>query len=542
MTAVDIFKASRMLEIENTTVVGGLVDPNGNLLLSTRAGDSIDAGNVVGPPGADGAPGPAGADGAPGPTGPAGADGAPGPTGPTGPMGPAGDSTIPAGTISLWASDVIPANWLLCNGAAVSRVTYAALFNAIGIKYGVGDGSTTFNLPNLVGRAPIGKDAAQTEFAALAQTDGAKYHAHALSDSGYAQITLAAVSSNQLSMRRISTPPWTTSLGWSGGSSTGAASFVANQTVAAALGGTTDAASSLPPYQIVNFIIKASAGTTPGDTELATRVATLEGQISNNVLLVRDKVNKVQAILTGGGTRKVTPAGSIAWSQRFIALGIGVDAISPSGYYDITMPPDGTVIPSYNYSISGADVNSITVAGGYIPMPGWSTLYYDLPFGQTFTSDPSRFKLVAHQNPTTESSTVPATWIPIATRNLDALSAAVWWGDGRSQDYWHVFTMANGWIDYGGTYPAMSWKFAGDGSIHLRGLVKNGTLSTSVPVYSFDPSVGPEAECIYITKSGAGTARIDTRTNGDLLIMALDNGATNGWVSLHGIYWFPRDT
>lgn len=48
-----------------------------------------------------------------------------------------------------WAGNgaSLPANWLLCNGAAVSRTTYAALFTAIGTTFGAGDGSTTFNLP-----------------------------------------------------------------------------------------------------------------------------------------------------------------------------------------------------------------------------------------------------------------------------------------------------------------------------------------------------------------------------------------------------------
>ncbi len=46
----------------------------------------------------------------------------------------------------------VPDGWLLCNGAAVSRSTYAALFAVIGTKHGSGDGSTTFNLPNLANR------------------------------------------------------------------------------------------------------------------------------------------------------------------------------------------------------------------------------------------------------------------------------------------------------------------------------------------------------------------------------------------------------
>lgn len=56
-------------------------------------------------------------------------------------------SSVPPGMIGAFNS--VPEGWLRCNGAAVSRTTYAALFAVIGTKYGSGDGSTTFNLPNL---------------------------------------------------------------------------------------------------------------------------------------------------------------------------------------------------------------------------------------------------------------------------------------------------------------------------------------------------------------------------------------------------------
>src|SRR5690606_11752046 len=63
-----------------------------------------------------------------------------------------------------------------CDGSAVSRTDYADLFEVIGTSYGVGDGSTTFNLPNLQGRVPVGLDTGQTEFNALGKTGGAKTH------------------------------------------------------------------------------------------------------------------------------------------------------------------------------------------------------------------------------------------------------------------------------------------------------------------------------------------------------------------------------
>lgn len=61
-------------------------------------------------------------------------------------------SEVPAGTVRIFAGNTIPAGWLLCDGSAVSRTDYAKLFSAIGTTWGAGDGSTTFNLPNSIGR------------------------------------------------------------------------------------------------------------------------------------------------------------------------------------------------------------------------------------------------------------------------------------------------------------------------------------------------------------------------------------------------------
>jgi microcystin-dependent protein len=65
---------------------------------------------------------------------------------------------VPAGVVSPYAGTSEPTGWLFARGQAVSRSTYAALFAAIGTTYGVGDGSTTFNLPDLRGRVAAGKD------------------------------------------------------------------------------------------------------------------------------------------------------------------------------------------------------------------------------------------------------------------------------------------------------------------------------------------------------------------------------------------------
>lgn len=67
-------------------------------------------------------------------------------------------NTAPSGAVSMFAANAAPSGWLECNGAAVSRTTYAALFTAIGTTWGVGNGSTTFNLPDLRGEFARGWD------------------------------------------------------------------------------------------------------------------------------------------------------------------------------------------------------------------------------------------------------------------------------------------------------------------------------------------------------------------------------------------------
>ena len=70
--------------------------------------------------------------------------------------------THPIGTVQMFAGKTIPAGWLLCNGADISRTTYSALYNVIGTTYGAGNGSTTFALPNLIDRVVQGAATAGT--------------------------------------------------------------------------------------------------------------------------------------------------------------------------------------------------------------------------------------------------------------------------------------------------------------------------------------------------------------------------------------------
>lgn len=90
----------------------------------------------------------------------------------------AASAFVPTGVVIWWAKNSAqPTGYLECNGQAVSRTTYAALFAIFGTNYGVGDGSTTFNLPNTAERVIVGK-APSGDAATVGNTGGAFNHTH----------------------------------------------------------------------------------------------------------------------------------------------------------------------------------------------------------------------------------------------------------------------------------------------------------------------------------------------------------------------------
>lgn len=101
------------------------------------------------------------------------------------------NSAPPVGTLLPYLGATAPSGYLLANGAAVLRTGVTAdLFAVVGTTYGVGDGVTTFNLPNMNGRVPVGRDAAQAEFDVLGEVGGVKsvtltqvpVHTHGVTD------------------------------------------------------------------------------------------------------------------------------------------------------------------------------------------------------------------------------------------------------------------------------------------------------------------------------------------------------------------------
>lgn len=156
---------------------------------------------------------------------------------------------VESGIICATGRGSAPLGWHMCDGSAISRTTFATLFASIGTAYGVGDGSTTFNVPNLQQRFPLGKATSGTG-GTLGGTGGSIDHVHALdTSSSFAKIAMND-SIDQISSETKSVSGWTRNAG---------ASLVTNatgatDTLGAKLAGSSDTAN--PPFQVVNYIIK----------------------------------------------------------------------------------------------------------------------------------------------------------------------------------------------------------------------------------------------------------------------------------------------
>ena len=81
------------------------------------------------------------------------------------PVGLVSSNSINAGIIQMYGGTTPPSGWLICDGSAISRTTYATLFNVIGITYGIGDGSLTFNIPDMRNKFSLG--AGQSTFKSI---------------------------------------------------------------------------------------------------------------------------------------------------------------------------------------------------------------------------------------------------------------------------------------------------------------------------------------------------------------------------------------
>lgn len=171
-------------------------------------------------------------------------------------------NVVPSGVINPFAGSTSPAGWLLCDGAAVSRTTFSGLFTAIGTAFGAGDGSTTFALPNMSGRIPVGVGTATGATGATAHTRGQvageETHALTVTEQPYvggsisfhntAVFTNVAGASGAFNAGNVNANQYGSMTGQVGASSIGAVNF--------GNGGTNTPHNVMQPYLGLNYIIK----------------------------------------------------------------------------------------------------------------------------------------------------------------------------------------------------------------------------------------------------------------------------------------------
>jgi len=205
----------------------------------------------------------------------------------------------PAGVIQLYGGTYAPAGWLLCDGSEVSRTDYAALYAAIGTTYGDGDGSTTFNIPNMCGRVPVGvgESAAtgHTEHT-LGQKSGAETHT----------LTIAQIPNHTHNLRyvKLSATSGTGTGNWLATTAYKWGSNEAYQDVGGTVMTTGDSAShnNMQPYLGLNYIISTGKKIqwNSGSSELpVVRGVLVNGAsvVDNGIAEINDTDNTSEATL-----------------------------------------------------------------------------------------------------------------------------------------------------------------------------------------------------------------------------------------------------
>lgn len=247
-------------------------------------------------------------------------EGAPGPKGDTGAPGTGGGGAVdaqPVGTIVAWGSLIMPDGWLPADGQAISRTTYAALFAVLGTTYGAGDGSTTFNTPNLTGRFPLGQSASLSYL--LGQTGGAASNTH----NHYTGLGGDPNGSTYMT-QTADLPRSRTSTTGSGQRNTfsAAAATTGNRRESSTFDETI---STMPPYQVINWIIKAFGLTPAGGSPLSEPA---HQEFSGGSVTATTNVETLTGVVTEDTTRRIgTP---------FATARTGGITITRAGLYDLT--------------------------------------------------------------------------------------------------------------------------------------------------------------------------------------------------------------
>lgn len=268
-----------------------------------------------------------------------------------------GGDTLPIGVILPHGSSTIPTGYLECNGQLVSRTDYSELFEMIGTAWGEGDGSTTFAVPDMRKRVPVGLDTSDEDFDTIGKIGGEKEHT----------LTIDEMPSHKHGYDYDQTE----------GSNTGGLKTGTNNVY----GGTTKATGGgqphniMQPYTVTCYIIKAKMGATVTKGNI---IDSLDGESKIDA----PSVNAVKSIVETGTTENgtyVKYANGELECRNSITKSVECNMAVGGMYRCITIefpdfPMEFIDIPQVNFNIDGVtNIDSIVFASRYGTLPASKT-------------------------------------------------------------------------------------------------------------------------------------------------------------------------
>jgi len=195
-------------------------------------------------------------------------------------------NTVPAGSIQMWATASAPSGYVICNGTAISRTLYSTLFGVIGTTFGVGDGSTTFNVPDYTNRMPYGTTVGATGGAATTTiaTTNLPSHTHTFSGS----VSTTGSGTTNTGNAAISDPGHAHGLPAAGTSGPGTFYAAANTQGYPLSVGTTSATTGITDSGHTHAFSVTSSGTASGTTDgtgSGTAISTISPYLGINFII-----------------------------------------------------------------------------------------------------------------------------------------------------------------------------------------------------------------------------------------------------------------
>jgi microcystin-dependent protein len=435
------------------------------------------------------------------------------------------------GTVKAFAGKTVPTNWMLADGRALLRLGYPELFAAIGTAYGVGDGSTTFNLPDLRSKFLYGS--ASATLADLGTLGGEAVHQLLA-----AEAAQKAGSTGNDANDHFHSINWATTAGGSsaayapGGTTGGATSTTGRSTTHTHTIPGSDAAvahNNLPPYVLIAHIIKVTGVQVDAGGALIGP--------AGNASVAMDTWHQVggsgEPAFTNSWVNYGSPYGNLMFRKDPLGkvqlrgavkngtLGSSIFTL-PTGY----RPPAGTIVSFVSYT------SATTFAAWQIAPDGTVSCYYRNDFCDAavveFDTDTVAAFPTGPQGPKGDPGGNSAA--PI--------------------DVWHALPYATGWADLGGGWQAGQYRRDPLGMVQLRGLVRCSVVfsfaGTNCVIATLPVGVRPvsplRVDCPATDGSTAqnGHVGIDISTAGALSINfssdgRITTGAAGTYVSLDDI-------